>query len=639
MATDPSALITSAQAYATTTLAAASGALNAAMGVAERIGQGYIGDTGGVGLVVDPPSVFDPGPVPVYDGSRFEPEEFGEPDPELDDPGSLDLPKALGQRPDVPDLDLPDPVEGRANKDYVGKPPEIKQDFDEPDAPDIDVKGIEKPVLTPVTIPKPVPKYVEPEFLGVRPDTAPNAPTDLDLKMKSEYSTISPIMQDFVNTQIDTFLDREFPEYRTAMAKIEERLNTYLDGGSALSPAIENAIYNRALDKVDADARRAKDEAWGKAAKAGFTMPPVVMLSQLKDIDRERRDANARMATEIAIKQAELEQQNLQFAVTQSTNLRKIALDAALAYYSGLVQINGQALEYARSVVDAVVKTYDIAAKYSELQVRIYESEANIYDAKIKGALAVFEGFKAEVEGVMAQVNADKAQVDLYQAQLQSAKIEVEVYQAQVESLRTMMDIEKMKIELYQAKVGAYTAEVNAFTAEWQGYEAAVKGEVAKIEAAATEVQAFVAEANAYKTEVDAKAAKISAILSSNQQKLDLFKTQFQIFDGKEQSKLRAMDLEMTSYSASIKSYEAYANAMADKSKAEVTMYQVAQQALAEAARIQYMYTENMNRTEVAKANAIGEVAGRIGDVYGRVAQATMSGMNSLAASTTTKKE
>jgi hypothetical protein len=635
MTITPDILIANAQNYASSTIASAASAMQGAMNVANQIGQGVIADPDGITLKVEPPAPGDPGEVPAYTGAHYEATEFSGTAPVITDVGTLSLPSSPGSAPSIPSITLPNKPTGTADTSLLANPPVLRTTFTTPLPPDIDVAGIEKPTMIDLVIP-PAPVYDEPEFLGVRPSAAPTAPTNLDVTMRTQYSTISPVMQDAVNQQIDAFLDREFPEFRTAMAKIEERLATYMEGGTALSPAIENAIYNRTLDKTNADARRASDEAWTKAARAGFTIPPATLLAQLQDVDQERRDGNARAATEIAIKQAELEQNNLQFAVTQSANLRKVAIDSALAYYSGLVQINGQALEYARSVVDAVVKSYDIAAKYTELQVRIYESEASVYKTRLEGALAKFDAYKAEISALEAQANIDVAKVNVYRAQLEGVKTEVEVYQAQIEAVNSQISVEKMKVELYQARVSSYVSQVNGYTAQWQGFEAAVRGEVAKVQAAGEQVQAYSARVNAYQAEVNAKATELEARMKVNTQKMQVYESQVQAYTALENAKVTATNLEISSFLSTLKAFDSKANAISEKSRAEVSIYQVAQQAFANAAQIQYQYTANRNATEVARAQAVGNIAGKIGATYAAVAEASLAGMNSLAAATQT---
>src|SRR6185312_5372123 len=221
-----------------------------------------------------------------------------------------------------------------------------------PAAPDLlgEIATIVAPTLIDVTIGD-APTFQAPEFLGTEPVLPSAPPTDLDKTQRIQYSTILPVMREAVNSELDAFMDREFPQFRSGMAAIEDRLATYLQGGSALTPAIEDAIFNRTIDKTNADAKRMRQKVLGEGARAGFTIPPITLLQQLQDVDQERRNNNARAATDIAVKQAELEQHNLQFAVTTSANLRQIALNAALEYYTGLVQLNSHALEYARDVV------------------------------------------------------------------------------------------------------------------------------------------------------------------------------------------------------------------------------------------------------------------------------------------------
>jgi hypothetical protein len=454
--------------------------------------------------------------------------------------------------------------------------------------------------------------------------------------MRTEFSMISPIMRDAINAEFDSFLDREFPEFRAGMAAIESRLAIYLEGGTALTPTVENAIYNRTMDKNDIDARRAAADAWTKSAKAGFTIPTALLLAQQADIDKARRDSNARAATEIAIKQAELEQQNLQFAVTQSITLRKVAMDAALTYYGGLVQINGQALDYARSVVDAIVKSYDIAVKEAEIKARLYEADARVYDSRLKGAIAIIEVYESQIRGELAKVEVNKAAVDVYRAQLDAAKTEAEVYRIQVEAAKAEIDIEKAKVDLYKAKVDAFVAQVNGFTAQWQGYVAAVTGERAKIEAAAEQVKAFGEKVRAYEAEVRARATEVEARAAINSQKLQAYKAEVEAYAALNMGEARGVEAEIASFQSSIAAYKAQADAEAAQAASELAIYEVALRGQQEAAKLQFSYTQHRESVDMAKAQAIGALAAQVGHMYAATSQATLAGMNSLAASTKT---
>lgn len=636
MAATPEELITDARNYAVTVTSAGTSALNSAINVIGQVGQGYIA---GQGPRVDirPPQPFNPADVPVYDGMRAEFKAFTGQKPQLSDPGNFNPPPGPGAAPPVPAYI--DPVSyrptGNADTTLLQGIPIVDDDVTLPPTPTIDIDGIPEPVLIDVDIPD-APVFREPEFLGVRPEFNTPAPTDLDDTMRTEFSTISPIMRDAINAEFDAFLDREFPQFRSGMAAIEDRLAIYLQGGTALTPTVENAIYNRTMDKNDVDARRAASEAWTKSAKAGFTIPPALLLAQQIDIDKARRDSNARAATEIAIKQAELEQQNLQFAVSQSITLRKIAMDAAISYYGGLVQLNGQALDYARSIVDAIVKAYDIAVKEAEIKARLYEADARVYEARLKGAIAVIEVYEAQIRGELAKVEVNKSLVDVYRAQLDAAKTEAEVYRIQVEAVKAEIDIQKAKVDLYKAKVDAFVAQVNGYSAQWQGYVAAVTGERAKIEAAGEQVKAFGEKVRAYEAEVRARATEIEARAAINTQKLQAYKTEVEAYSALNMGEARGVEAEIASFQSSIAAYKAQADAEAAQAASELAIYEVALRGIQEAAKLQFAYTTHREKVDMAKAEAIGALAAQIGNMYAATSQATLSGMNSLAANTKT---
>lgn len=156
-------------------------------------------------------------------------------------------------------------------------------------------------------------------------------------------------------------------------------------------------------------------------ARWGFTLPTGALHSTLVQSRQAAADASARAAMDIAIKQAEIEQANLQFAVTQSANLRQVALQATQSWAGNLVQINGQALQFAQGVLQAAISLYDVRVKIVQLQVQlqvqIYQAEAEVYQHRLKAVLEVYEIYQAQIEGLKAQVSVDMAKVQAFEAQ------------------------------------------------------------------------------------------------------------------------------------------------------------------------------------------------------------------------------
>jgi hypothetical protein len=626
-------LVRDARNYTWNLLNRASQELGYAMQAVEGISAGGVYNS--PLAVIEPPNVGDPGEVPAYSGVRYSFDKFTTPVPGLLPIGNLDLPPDPGLVPDVLDYDPPPQPSGTADEHLLDGAPDVWLDIPIEDPPDLmgEIRGIPVPALLDVDIP-PAPVYSPPEFTGSHPVFDAEMPTDLDQTLRAQYETISPVMRDVVTSQIDVFIDRQFPNYRAGLAKIEDRLNTYLDGGSALSPAIENAIYSRTLDKTDREGRRASDAAWKDAAKAGYTMPTAYLLAKKQDIDQMRRDNNARAATEIAIKQAELEQQNLQFAVTQSSNLRKMAIDSALGYYTGLIQINGQALDYARSVIDAIVKSFDIAARYAEVQVRIYEADGRIYETKLRGALAAIEVYTAQIRGLEAQVNVNVAQVNAYKARVEAVQAEADVYVASISAVRARVDVEKAKVDLYGARVQAYVAQVNGYSAQWQGYSAAVNGEAAKVQASAEQVRAFSAQVQAYETIVRARGAAIEARAKTNEQQIRSYAAEVDAYSAVTNAKAVAQKAEIDTYNSTLEAFKAKANVIAERSRSEIHAYEVALRGLIDEAQMQFQYLHEANSMRVARATGIASIAKDFGGIWGGAAQASLAGMNTLLAQT-----
>lgn len=590
---------------------------------------------GKLDYLIVPPEPIKPQQVPQFSGTGFKDPGFNAEEPHLEDVGNLDLSGAPPPPPPLAHYNPPPQPQGEP-QDTTGNGPPINMVASVPPPPDLmaQIASIPVPKLIPITFPEP-PTYTPPEFVGQPITPPPPPPTGLGDILRDEYTNISPIMVDAITAQLDAFLDREFPQFRPGMAKLEARLDTYLNGGSALSPEIENAIYNRTLDKTNNESVRAGRKAWNEAGRMGFTMPSPILVAQQYDIDQARRDTNARAAIDIAVKQAELEQQNLQFAVTQSSMLRKLAIDSGLAYYSGLVQINGQSLEYARALVDSIVKVYELAAKYSEIQARICEAYVRIYEAQLQGAMATIQAYTAHVNALVAKSNIDLAQVQLYTAQIGAVETEATVYRAYVDGIKAQAEIEKMKVEIYTAEVGAYVSKMNGFTARWQGYSAAVGGESAKMQASGVEQQAWASRGSVYEATIRGRTAALQGKLQANEGQIKAYQVAAEAYGSHVRALAEVAHAEVESFNTTIQAFTAEANALSAYSHAQVEAYMAGLRAADIASTILLANLAEANKIEMQKVTGMSQVATSAGSIFAGVAQATLSGMNSLASVST----
>lgn len=469
-----------------------------------------------------------------------------------------------------------------------------------------------------------------PTFEGSAP-VAPGGPGDLAGVMDSAYRGAAPQFVAMVNGYVDDEMSRLNPEYRPQMARIEAQLTKYLDGGTGLKPEIEDAIYARAQAKNDVEAQRVQNSALADMAARGFTMPNGVGNSMMARARQEAANNNAKAANEIAIAQAEMEQKNLQFAVTTSTGLRVAMVNASLSYMQNLGQLNGQALDYAKGVLGAVVEMYNLNVKVFTAQLEAYKADAAVYEAKMRGAMMSVEVYKAKISALQALTQVDLAQVGVFKAQIDAQTAAVNMYRTQVEAAVSKASMEKLKIDLFQAKVQAFSAEVQAKNSEWQGYTAAISGEEAKARMYAAEIQGFVAEVQAYRADIDAKVEVVKAAALTNDAAARQYTAAVSSYDVQVSANARVASTQLENQRQQVVAYTAQTQAQIAQAQIGAEYYKAASQVAIENGKFSL---QSVIATAEGKRNGtqlIATLQTANATVHANLAGAALAGMNSLA--------
>lgn len=480
------------------------------------------------------------------------------------------------------------------------------------------------------------PTTVLPGFEGIRPTDIGNAPSDLSATFSASYHQAAPEFVTMATGYVDAELLKINPEYHAQLARIETQLSTYLDGGTGLAPAVEDAIYARARSKNNAEALRVRDQSLADAAARGFTMPNGALLSATQQARQAGADNNAAGAREIVVMQAEMEQKNLQFAVTSSSALRTAAISASLNYLQNIVSLNGQASEYARSVVNALVETYNATVRMYSARLDGYKTDAQVFQTLIQAALAGIEVYKAEIQALLAMTQVDQARVNVYRARIDVMTAQVGMYRTQVEAAVSKASLEKLKIEVFQAQVQAYGAQVQAKNAEWQGYSAQISGDVAKVQAYSARVQAYGTEVNAYKSTIDAKSVAVQAAATTNDARakqyvatMDGYKTVVQAKGEVARTQLENQRQTIVAFQAQVQAAVANAQVQTEYYKATsdvaIKNGQLSVESMLKSAELAQSYGKTIATLHSANAT-----------IHANLAGAALAGMNSLAAETAT---
>lgn len=236
-------------------------------------------------------------------------------------------------------------------------------------------------------------------------------------------------------------------------------LDDLQSGATGLDPVVEQAIYDRARTRQQADRLAEFNRINNLAAELHFQLPSGVLASGLTDyaIGATRQDAD--IENQIIVTQADLAQKNAQFSMQQA-----VALEQTLRQVWS--DSNNRGLEYKKSAVD--------------LLLRDYAERWRGFVAKIEGQKAYIE---AQVENLRGVIESNKSAVEVFREQYQALatrigavaahnKAVTDVYAAQVDGYaaeqRGLSDENKSKIDALVAKISYAELSVRAASEEAQ---------------------------------------------------------------------------------------------------------------------------------------------------------------------------
>ena len=623
-------LISSAQGYASTIIGQATTAMQSATSLAMQVGWAepeYAPAT----LPELPPSSIDTA-IPDIQDITFEPPQEPSAPLVFQDIAHIYAGEFPELTAEVPTLDLPTKPSQVA--EFYGVAPTITTSFAFPEPPDALLNPLlAEPTMSAYDIPD-KPQVMLPSFDAVAPTLDAVAPTDLDQTLSSAYSSVAPSFVTAIDGYVDAMLQKHNPQYHAQMAAIESQLTKYLAGGTGLKPGVENAIYERAKSKNNAEAIRVSEAAWGDVAARGFTLPNGALMSSMQTARQAAADNNAAAAREIVVMQAEMEQKNLQFAVTTSASLRTTLLNAALSYHQNLISINGQALDYAKTSLNAVIETYNTAVKAFAAKLDGYKADAQVYEVKLRGAMAGIELYKAEIDALQALINVDKAKVDIYRARIDSLTSLANVYRAQIEAVQGRAGLEKLKLDLFQSQVQSYTSLVQAKNSEWQGYVAAVNGQDAKVKIYATQIDAHRAQLDGYRAKIDAQVETVKATAMTNQARADQYKATLSGYQTISQARADVARTKIQIQGQLLDAFKAKISAEVSNAQVAQTYYKYTSDTAISNARSDLQAKIEAGDNKTRWGETLARTATANAQVYSGLASAAMAGMNTLASET-----
>lgn len=400
-----------------------------------------------------------------------------------------------------------------------------------------------------------------------------------------------------------------------------ELLDRIQNGGTGLHPDIEQAIWDRARNREDQNAIRSENQINIEQAAKGFTRPSGAHLAALDELAQATQNKNADLSREIAIKQAELEQENIKFALQTS-----LALEQSWMQLHN--QVQQRSFEVEKYIQQVAISLYEAAIKRYEVELEIYKTYAAAFESRVRAELAKAEIFKTELDGqrLIGELNLQK--VELYKAQLAGINTAVDVYRAELDAVKTQVEADGLQIQNFKALVDAYSASVQAKAAEYEMYASAVKGEMAKTEIYDSQVKAYVSRVEAYSKTADIESIKVRASLDTEGYRLKEYLGRLEAIVQNVQAQSAVATAQLDAFRAEAIAYETELKGETARLDGEVKVYDLEIQRARYDAEIQLKNAEINIENAKNALSIILEALKSGASVGSSLAAASLSAMN-----------
>ena len=247
-------------------------------------------------------------------------------------------------------------------------------------------------------------------------------PTDAQGASFALYDTLHAVVIDKLGGLFGDFMQTYFPDDSAAWRSAQDWIVKSIEqGGTGIRPSVERQIWERDRARVQEENRRSIDEATLAFSARGFPMPPGAMVGAIRATQKQSHDKIAQFSRDVAIKQADMEIENVRFAVENAITMRRSALDAARDYISAIASSVGQAGQVLPSVTDsqsrlisAVSSFYGARISAEELRLRAAVPNAEFQQA------ANTKNLEARLQLIRNKLDAAIAAADALSRQAQA---------------------------------------------------------------------------------------------------------------------------------------------------------------------------------------------------------------------------
>lgn len=407
--------------------------------------------------------------------------------------------------------------------------------------------------------------------------------------------------------------------FTTAM---RDELRRRLNGGTGISASVEAQIWARAQSREAAVSAANVAEVMRNAEASGFSLPSGAMAAQLREAQKLALGKYAELSTDIAIKQAELEQTNVKHAIEQG-----IQLEARLIDYTNAMM--GRAFDAAKYLAQNAIEVYNSLVAQYRANLEKFNAAVTVYRALIDAERAKVDAYSAEVSGERAKVEINRALVDQQRLQIDLRNAEIALYRERLAATRAVLDLDNVRLQMFGERVRAYTAGISAESARVEAFKALTQTNQIRTDTYKTSVEAYAARmrtlseasktrADTYEAEVRAFSNKVQAYASKVSAAAEQTKTLVSIEGLKSEhakTELAAVtsnnQLQVARYEAEIKLYEANKTVAAQQAQLISSNYFALQQLVAEASKVAAQVNAQLAASAYGSIQANADISGR----------------------------
>lgn len=246
----------------------------------------------------------------------------------------------------------------------------------------------------------------------IKPDIGP-PPTFGDLFQGGD--TTDSTLQ-YLNEQADDWIAKYFPSITACLRNIpDDWLCNVISGVKpfGIDNTIFELVWHNARDRAYRTQATETSNLEAEFSSRGFSLPPGALVDAISASEQRASDAIMEVNVQQAIKDADIKNELLQFAVGQAVSYKTAIMGALADFYRLWVTLPDKDIERARiraqaisSLYAALSSYYNIDIKFEELRLRAAELDSNVDIGVDRNRLTRQSTFGATASALGSAVNA-----------------------------------------------------------------------------------------------------------------------------------------------------------------------------------------------------------------------------------------